>query len=268
VKLSAFARLLFIGTWNFARCDAGHLDDDPEALRLKILPTDKINAAKLIEEIIEIGMIQRFETEDGRKFLKIKRFSDHQKVDERWATRCPYCSLSNSPKLAETPTTSPQDRMGRDGKGKEEEKAPSASKILSVADLVGEGVDEKHAEDWLRVRKEQRAPLTRTAWDGVKREAEKAKVTNGEAVRIMAEKSWRGFNAEWLKNKPELSAQPKARQETCVSPGCPRPWHVRREGRVYCAEHQPNASEPVQQAPPQSLAALTEKLAGSFGVMK
>jgi hypothetical protein len=70
---------------------------------------------------------------------------------------------------------------------------------LTVADLVAEGVDEQHATDWLKVRKVHRAPLTQTAWDGLKREAEKARTTPAEAVRLAAKKSWRGFEAAWVK---------------------------------------------------------------------
>lgn len=81
-----------------------------------------------------------------------------------------------------------------------EEGAPAAAgaKPLGVAELVAEGVDASHAADWLKVRKQHRAPLTLTAWAGTKREAAKAGITPAEAVRISAERSWRGFVAEWV----------------------------------------------------------------------
>lgn len=53
--------------------------------------------------------------------------------------------------------------------------------------------------DWLRIRKEKRAPLTATAWEGVKREAAIAGITPAEAVRHAAESGWQGFKAAWLK---------------------------------------------------------------------
>ena len=75
-------------------------------------------------------------------------------------------------------------------------------KALGVRELVADGVSEQHAKDWLKVRTAQRAPLTQTAWDAVKREAVKAGLSPDDAVRICAEKSWRGFMAEWMKGTP------------------------------------------------------------------
>jgi len=74
-------------------------------------------------------------------------------------------------------------------------KLPAA---LGVRELVAEGVERQHAQDWLKVRKEKRQPLTATAWELVKGEAAKAGIPAGEAVRISAENSWAGFRASWM----------------------------------------------------------------------
>lgn len=116
VGLPLAARLLFIGAWNFARCDHGHLDDDAESLKLRVLPADDVNARELLDAIIESGLMDRYEI-DGRKFLHIRRFEDHQKVETRWNSRCPYCPLHNSANLAETPATTPGKGLGRGGEG-------------------------------------------------------------------------------------------------------------------------------------------------------
>ena len=68
---------------------------------------------------------------------------------------------------------------------------------LGVDDLIAEGVERQHAEDWLQVRRAKRAPLTFTAWADVKAEAAKAGITSAEAVRIAAARSWQGFKAAW-----------------------------------------------------------------------
>lgn len=78
---------------------------------------------------------------------------------------------------------------------------------LSVRHLVAEGVEAQHAQDWLKVRKAQKAPLTQTAWDGLKAEALKAGITPGQAVEVCATNAWRGFKAEWLKSQ---SGKPQA----------------------------------------------------------
>ena len=70
-------------------------------------------------------------------------------------------------------------------------------RALGVRELVAEGVERRHAEDWLKARAAKRAPLTPTAWDDVKAEAAKAGISPGEAVRMAAKKSWQGFRASW-----------------------------------------------------------------------
>ncbi len=72
---------------------------------------------------------------------------------------------------------------------------------LTVKDLIAEGIDSEVAKDWLRVRKDKKARLTRTAWDAVKREACIAGLTPAQAVKISAENTWQGFKASWLTDK-------------------------------------------------------------------
>ena len=76
---------------------------------------------------------------------------------------------------------------------------------LTVQDLEASGCDKQSAQDWLTVRK---SPLTVTAWQAMQREAEKAGIAVGEAVKIAAEQGWRGFKGEWLANRA-AAAGPK-----------------------------------------------------------
>jgi hypothetical protein len=61
-----------------------------------------------------------------------------------------------------------------------------------------DGCDETVWADWLRVRGKN--PLTQTAWAGMTSEASKAGISAAEAVKICAERGWRGFRADWLAN--------------------------------------------------------------------
>jgi len=81
--------------------------------------------------------------------------------------------------------------------------APKAARVsqLTEMDLIRQGVDQQVAEDWLAIRKAHRAPLTKTALEAAQREAAKAGMALGDAIRIAVENSWRGFKAEWLQNK-------------------------------------------------------------------
>lgn len=137
IGLSFEARLFYIGTWNFALCDHGHLPDDPIGLKLKILPADPVDARTLVGDLLDAGRLVRIAIPDGRTFLHILRFEDHQKVDLRWQSRCPVCTY-----LAETHASSgeaqgdSQDfaatRLGGEGKGKESKGREDASASQSA----------------------------------------------------------------------------------------------------------------------------------------
>lgn len=74
--------------------------------------------------------------------------------------------------------------------------APAA--LVSVQDLVSEGIDAQCAADWLAVRKSKHLPLTATAWDDTKAEAVKAGMSAADAVQMAARQSWAGFKASWV----------------------------------------------------------------------
>ena len=140
VDMSFAARLLFIGSWNFAICDRGHVADDPKRLKMQVLPGDAVDASELLDEILAHGRMERLTAPDGRTYLLIKRFTDHQKIEKRWNPRCPACDAfglngtsENLPQplptsrevgretadLSETPRTSAQEGKGGEGKGGE-----------------------------------------------------------------------------------------------------------------------------------------------------
>jgi len=78
------------------------------------------------------------------------------------------------------------------------EDAGGQKRALGVRELVAEGVERQHAEDWMKARRAKRLPLTQTALDIVKTEAEKAGITLAEAIGHAAGEGWAGFKAKWM----------------------------------------------------------------------
>jgi hypothetical protein len=76
--------------------------------------------------------------------------------------------------------------------------AVQQKKFNALAHLVDLGVPEEVASDWLTLRKHLKAPATKTAIDGVAREATKAGISLADALRHGCERGWRGFKAEWI----------------------------------------------------------------------
>lgn len=65
-----------------------------------------------------------------------------------------------------------------------------------------EGVSISVWADFLKYRKALKAPVTDTAIAGFKREAAKAGISLEQALVTTIENNWRGFKADWLKDKP------------------------------------------------------------------
>lgn len=82
VACSPLARLLWIGTWNHAD-DYGVLKDEPEKLKLQILPSDPCDPHALVAELVDRGRLLRKVAPDGTKVLVIRTFCVHQKIDRR-----------------------------------------------------------------------------------------------------------------------------------------------------------------------------------------
>jgi uncharacterized protein YdaU (DUF1376 family) len=102
-------------------------------------------------------------------------------------------------------TNNQQPRTLKEPKGDQQADAEQKSVRRNwVKELVGMGVEERFAKDWMAVRKTKKASMTDTALEAIQREAGIAGITFGEAVKIAAENSWQGFKAAWV-NKPEQS---------------------------------------------------------------
>ena len=79
--------------------------------------------------------------------------------------------------------------------------------------LVELGVPDEIVSDWLEVRKKKNASNTRTAFNKIKNEIEKAGIPAADCIRICAENSWRGFEAAWLvKDQQEDAKEPEKRE--------------------------------------------------------
>ena len=61
-----------------------------------------------------------------------------------------------------------------------------------------EGVSDLVWKDFKKLREKHKAPITETALKGLKREAEKAKLSLEAVMQMCCERGWRGFKAEWV----------------------------------------------------------------------
>ena len=114
VECSTNARLLFIGSWNFAD-DNGNLVRSSKKLKMQVFPGDHFDCETLINELIEQGLFLEYVV-NGEKYLHIKGFDKHQRIDKPQKSNIPV------PKFAEHSTNAPRmlsEPSGTEGKGKE-----------------------------------------------------------------------------------------------------------------------------------------------------
>ncbi|HLS44597.1 MAG TPA: hypothetical protein VK045_04115 [Ornithinicoccus sp.] len=106
VACSPLARLLWIGTWNHAD-DYGVLKDEPERLKLQILPNDPCDPHALVDELVARRRLVRKVAPDGTKVLVIRTFTVHQKIDKRAVGRWGHPDQFTDP---QDPTDPPGNR--------------------------------------------------------------------------------------------------------------------------------------------------------------
>lgn len=84
--------------------------------------------------------------------------------------------------------------------------------------LLAAGVEPEVADAWMQVRKAKKAVNTEIAWKAISNQitrAEKIGKTADECIRVAVEKSWCGFNADWLEDFPS-NGTPSRRAGTPV----------------------------------------------------
>jgi uncharacterized protein YdaU (DUF1376 family) len=74
--------------------------------------------------------------------------------------------------------------------------------------MCPDNVDLSVWQDYLKIRKAQKKPITDTAIKGLIREAEKANLTLGDVLKICCERSWIGFKADWIQNASKTAQLP------------------------------------------------------------
>ena len=115
VELTPWARLLFIGLWNFTD-DQGYIDDKPVRLKMQVFPGDSVNISELVSELVNAGLLDRYESPVG-PVLKVRNWERHQRVDKPGKPRFPADSVKPREDSRNPRESSPAEGKGREGKG-------------------------------------------------------------------------------------------------------------------------------------------------------
>jgi hypothetical protein len=124
-ECSTNARLLFVASLNFAD-DRGNLARSARQLQAQVFPYDGIDCEPLIDELCRVGLFIEYAA-DGKKFIHIKNFEKHQRIDRPGPAKCPVYEPSMSiQRTFDESSASPRrpfdpvrEGKGREGKGKD-----------------------------------------------------------------------------------------------------------------------------------------------------
>ena len=86
-ECSISARLLFIGTWNFAD-DNGNLDRSAKQIKARVFPLEQLDCEPLLQELIAQGLLIEYSYEE-RLYLHIQGFNKHQLINRPSKPTCP-----------------------------------------------------------------------------------------------------------------------------------------------------------------------------------
>jgi len=73
--------------------------------------------------------------------------------------------------------------------------------IPNINIITPEGVSNEVFKDFCKLRKGLKAPVTQTAINGLAKEGQKANLTLEQVMMLCCQNGWRGFKAEWIKEK-------------------------------------------------------------------
>lgn len=197
-------RVSFIGL--FTCCDReGRFKWRPKTLKLYVVPYDECDFSRVLDALMTRGFVVKYEV-NGEEFGYMPTFNKHQVINNR-ESESELPNPATGLILDASSTRDPRDDhadtaegKGKERKGREEERKEiaQAPKFDFLKSLIELGVEEKNALAWMQVRKSSKAPNTEVVLQALIREAGKAGLSVNDAVRISAERSWRGFNADWV----------------------------------------------------------------------
>lgn len=129
-EVSRGTRWTFAGLWTYAD-DAGRARDDARLVKAALYPLDDDMTLEVVvddlEQLHQVGAICRYEV-DGKRFLHMPRWSEHQRINRPTASKLPPCPEHEQGENGHV--VSPHDTLtedslrthrgkGKEGKGKE-----------------------------------------------------------------------------------------------------------------------------------------------------
>lgn len=188
--------------------DYGRYDGRPAMIKAQCFPIrDKVtakNCEDLLSELQRSGLVLLYSV-DGKPYLQVCKWENiPRSAKSKFPEYAGDCANLHTD-VCESHTVLPVTET----ETKTETKTDKRSRTLAPP----EGVSVELWQDFLAIRKEKRAPLTASALEGIRSEAEKAGWSLAEALQECCTRGWQSFKAKWVTNPDRQSAAPTFAQQ-------------------------------------------------------
>jgi hypothetical protein len=207
-------RLLFVGLWTIADRE-GRLEDRPLQIRIKLFPADSVDVEKGIAALAANGFIFRY-GEGARRFIQVNNWKKHQNPhfrEKQSVIPSPESLGLSTDMIEEKPEAFSLKNAEHEAKARlipdsgflipdslQDQELPPLTpphkKPPTPAQLLPD-VSAQVLSDFVQLRKQKRAPITQTAVDQLRAQAQKAGITVELALVECCLRGWQGFKADW-----------------------------------------------------------------------
>jgi len=177
--------------------DFGRYYASPKLLRAACYPLhiDKVSDAdvgKWLTSCVTAALVSVYPASDGKRYLEVLNFKQQVRAkDSKFPHPIGEC-VADAQQVHSSGKASAHLDVDVFEDVSEDDKAPR--KRVAPPD----GVSDSVWQDFQKTRRAKKAPVTDTAMDGIRREAQKAGITLEKALQTCCERGWTGFKAEWL----------------------------------------------------------------------
>jgi len=179
--------------------DHGRFHALPKLIRAACYPLqiDKVSDAdigKWLTECVTAALVSVYPASDGKRYIQIEKFGQQVRSKSKFPG-ADDAAADHPPAIASKCYQAPADaHLDVDVFGGEVED----DKRAAARDDLFPEVDPEIARDFRKLRAAKKAPITKTAVAGIRREAGKAGLSLQKALAICCERGWTGFKADWL----------------------------------------------------------------------
>lgn len=182
--------------------DFGCFYGNPKLLKAALFPLKEIKqivVEKMLKDCVEAGIIFLYEF-DSKQYLKIIDFGQRLRTMN---SKFPQPNDDARSIVSKAPLEEKRREVKRNEEEEETNKNKGASLSKSFSfknELLKLNFNEKLIDEWLSIRKTKKAKNTETAFKAFIREIKKTNTEQNEILRICVERSWSGFDANWINN--------------------------------------------------------------------